>query len=549
MPDLLIYHGSHGILREPITSSLSLGSDDSCDIILTESVARRHARIEIDDSRDGTAVVLTLQEGSAVINGSPLVGSASLKVGDTFEIGGYRCQLIDSRPSPAHTAISKTRTISEDGSDAQEHVMPVLYFMTPTVKKRFRRPLILVGRDRGNDYAIPDDFVSGKHAEIFSHHGRFRIRDLHSKNGTFVNDKRITEIELPETGNIRFGRHSILYEIQTPQTAPDEELVAISLPGIDAKGEPIKIIGKSSAFRKVMKQLTDIVNLKDSVLLLGETGVGKDVFARYLHYGNDTRKNGPFVSVNCASIPPGVADSLLFGHVRGAFTGAVKEQEGYFKQADGGTLFLDEISTLPVESQAKLLRVIEDGHVQPVGSNRSSRVDIRLVAATNRPVKADCQEGLFREDLFERFDWTVTIPPLRDRADDIPLLARYMVRLLAPSPLTITDDTLNYLKRLQWPGNIRALKKMIRQAVTRAIMRESTEISPLDLENVSLEMVQSHDDLPYAAVYDAKKKLLIESLVLHKGKVARVAASLNITRQTVYNWIEEMGINVKKLKG
>ena len=209
-----------------------------------------------------------------------------------------------------------------------------------------------------------------------------------------------------------------------------------------------------------------------NVLITGESGTGKELVARAIHF-RSTRAKGPFIPLNCVAIPEELAESMLFGHTRGAFTGATMDRRGYFEMAHGGTLFLDEIGDMPVALQAKLLRVLEDGRITPLGSTKERVVDVRVVAATNAEIPARIAAGAFREDLFFRLaQFTVEVPPLRQRREDIPLLANHFVRLFATemglSPPTLSREVLAALERHAFPGNIRELKNVIERALIQS---------------------------------------------------------------------------------
>lgn len=229
-------------------------------------------------------------------------------------------------------------------------------------------------------------------------------------------------------------------------------------------------VGESPAFISMLKAIERLSEFLDtSVLIIGESGTGKELIARSIHYGNKAIK-GPFVAVNCSAIPSELAESTLFGHKRGAFTGAVSDQKGYFEQADNGTLFLDEIGDLPLPLQAKLLRVLEDGVVTPVGGTNSKPVNARIIAATNAELESAVAKKTFRNDLYFRLArYTIQSAPLRERREDIPLLVHHFLNKLAAeigmTPSDITDAAMKALSEYEFPGNIRELKNMIERAL------------------------------------------------------------------------------------
>jgi formate hydrogenlyase transcriptional activator len=229
------------------------------------------------------------------------------------------------------------------------------------------------------------------------------------------------------------------------------------------------IVGRSAALAEVLKQVEIVAPTESTVLILGETGTGKELIARAIHTSS-ARSNRPFVKLNCAAIPSGLLESELFGHEKGAFTGAVAQRIGRFELADGGTLFLDEVGDIPLELQSKLLRVLQEQEFERLGSTRTQHVDVRLVAATNRNLEQMVPDKQFREDLYFRLNvFPIRIPPLRERAGDIPVLVRHYVEKYAQKMNkrieTISEETMAALCRHSWPGNIRELQNFIERAV------------------------------------------------------------------------------------
>jgi formate hydrogenlyase transcriptional activator len=233
-----------------------------------------------------------------------------------------------------------------------------------------------------------------------------------------------------------------------------------------------EIIGLSPALTAVLDNVRRVASTDSTVLIMGETGTGKELIARAIH-SNSRRKDKPLIKINCAALPPGLVESELFGHEKGAFTGAIARRIGRFELADGGTLFLDEIGELPLETQAKLLRVLQEREIERVGGSVPIRVDVRIIAATNRDLKKAVAERNFREDLYYRLNvFPVPLPPLRDRTEDIPLLARFLVDKFATRigrrVEAISEDTIRRLIAYRWPGNIRELENVLERAVILA---------------------------------------------------------------------------------
>ena len=248
---------------------------------------------------------------------------------------------------------------------------------------------------------------------------------------------------------------------------------------------PYGLIGQSEAMRKVFNTIAKTASTSATVLITGESGTGKELVARSIHYSS-SRASAPFVPVNCGGIPEGLLESELFGHVKGAFTGATESRAGFFQTADGGTIFLDEISDTSLSMQAKLLRVLQDKEVYMVGASRSRKVDVRIIAATNKDLAGLVRKGVFREDLFFRLNvLTIVLPPLRERGDDILLLAHHFVTKYAQefgkSTLRFSDNALQVLRDYRWPGNIRELENVIQRLV---VMTDGDLIEVSDLPSL-----------------------------------------------------------------
>jgi transcriptional regulator with GAF, ATPase, and Fis domain len=270
-----------------------------------------------------------------------------------------------------------------------------------------------------------------------------------------------------------------------PRTAPAAPAAAAAPaapgdPGTSDVPARFGMVGDSPSMQAVFELIEKVAPSDVPVLIQGETGTGKELVARALHEGSH-RRSKPFLAENCAAVPANLLESELFGHKRGSFTGAVEDRPGHFVAADGGTVFLDEIGDMPLDMQAKLLRVLQDGEVRPVGSNRTRRVDVRVVAATNKDLTAMCREGAFREDLFFRLDVvTIELPPLRERPGDVEHLARHIAGRVGRElgrPVGIRPAAIAALRRWSWPGNVRELENEIRRAAVFA----KEAIGPEDL--------------------------------------------------------------------
>ncbi|MGE5216952.1 MAG: sigma-54-dependent transcriptional regulator [Chloroflexota bacterium] len=305
------------------------------------------------------------------------------------------------------------------------------------------------------------------------------------------------------------------------------------------------MIGRSSSMKKLFETLAHIRDLTANVLILGESGTGKEMVARALH-ANGSRASGPFVAVNCAAIPDTLLESELFGYVRGAFTDARKDRPGLFQEANGGVLFLDEIGEIPLTLQAKLLRVIEDREVRPLGSNKSEKVDVHLISASNRALEELVQDGRFRHDLYYRLNVIrIDLPPLRDRVEDIPLLVDHFLRkFAAQSPREVTGiepDALALLLRHRWPGNVRELEHAIERAV---LLGRNASIGVEDLPAFLRAADQRKLPLGEAVarsftLRDLEREYIERVLENTNGNKSEAAKILGVDRTTLYRKLEE----------
>jgi len=326
-------------------------------------------------------------------------------------------------------------------------------------------------------------------------HNILEVRLLYKK---IVNNNKALELTVQErTGDLLKANMQLTQEIEERKKAQDslhgtyaeikqlkERLEAENIylrHEVDRQSNFGEIIGQSDLLSRVFSQVEQVAPMNATVLLLGETGTGKGVIARAIH-SSSTRKGKPLITVDCTTLPAMLVESELFGRERGAFTGSDARQIGRFELADGGTIFLDEIGEMPLELQSKLLRVIQDGEFERLGSPRTIKVDVRIIAATNRNLGEEVKNGTFREDLFYRLNvFPITMPPLRQRTDDIPLLVNHFVAKfnskIGKKIETVSKDTLNALQEYHWPGNVRELESVIERAV---IISQGSSLQILD---------------------------------------------------------------------
>lgn len=301
------------------------------------------------------------------------------------------------------------------------------------------------------------------------------------------------------------------------------------------KFKPANIIGNSRQMQTVYQMIEKVSHAKTTVLILGESGVGKERVASAIHY-NSTRASGPFIKFSCASLPESIIESELFGHERGAFTGALARRTGRFEEANGGTLFLDEVGELSPAIQAKLLRVLQERCFERLGSNNTIKVDVRIIAATNRDLSVMVTQGLFRQDLYYRFNvFPITIPPLRDRGNDILLLAGHFAHYFAQEQQVdvpvIATPTLNLLLSYNWPGNVRELENMMERAV---LLAEDGVIHsynlPANLQPPMLSELSANQSME-ARLAQIEYEMIVEALTKQQGHISHAANQLGLTRR------------------
>jgi len=317
------------------------------------------------------------------------------------------------------------------------------------------------------------------------------------------------------------------------------------------------IVGGSDALLYVLHKVRQVAPSETSVLVLGETGVGKELIARTIH-SESPRSSGPFVVVNCAALSPNLIESELFGHEKGAFTGADRQRRGRFELADGGTLFLDEIGELPLEMQPELLRVLQDGRIERVGGSETIVVNVRVIAATNRDLNTDMEAGRFREDLFYRIAvYPITVPPLRDRQDDIPILVQHFVQHFARRRgMRIDQVPAEVMRRLQtydWPGNVRELQNV----VERAVLTSSDEVlrlaEPLKTDpNGKAAARDAAPEISGLTLDEVERRYIVQVLEATQGQISGAGGAaeiLGLHANTLRYRMKKLGIRVGRKTG
>ncbi len=381
---------------------------------------------------------------------------------------------------------------------------------------------------------IADPTVSRFHCEIRLGDDGARVRDTGSLNGTVVDGVRIVEGFLRSGSVLRLGRTAVRFDFASIAGR-------LVLSSSRRFGE---LIGESTAMREVFAYLERLAPTNATVLLEGETGTGKTAAARSLHQSSP-RRAGPFVMVDCGAIPPNLLESELFGHERGAFTGADARRIGAFEEASGGTLFLDEIGELPGELQPKLLGVLENRCVRRIGGTGAIPVDVRLIAATNRDLRSEINASRFRPDLYFRLAVVrVELPPLRRRPEDIPLLATELLGRLGAEPdriANLLDDAMvARLTRFAWRGNIRELRNYLERSLVFEDMPMQEGTAPRVAAPVDASLPFS--DARSRAIAEFERTYLVELLERHGGRVAEAAAAAGIDRTYFYRLLRRHGL-------
>jgi transcriptional regulator with PAS, ATPase and Fis domain len=363
------------------------------------------------------------------------------------------------RPSDGRTTTALSDRLS-DHATIQRFWLRVLTGRQAGLALHSEAERVVVGTHASADLVLDDETVSRFHCEIEVQGGRALVRDLGSRNGTCIDGVSVREAWLHPGATLAVGTTEIRFELRN-------DPVRISLSERESFG---LMVGRSPAMRRVFSLLEKAAASDATVLIEGETGTGKEVAAESIHNVSG-RRDGPFVIVDCGAIPPDLLESELFGHEKGSFTGATAAREGAFEAADGGTIFLDEVGELPTELQPKLLRVLERRHVKRIGGNRYADVNVRVIAATNRSLRAEVNEHRFRSDLFYRLAVVeVRLPALRERLDDLPQLVDHLLARIGESDNPQAGDLrskefLATLAQHRWTGNVRELRNYLERCL------------------------------------------------------------------------------------
>jgi two-component system response regulator HydG len=540
MAELVFFRRGEEVLRIHLDRPrVVLGRSEGCDVVLPDpQVSRQHALVAQDS--DGFRLEDLSGKGT-LLRGQPR-GTAPLLDGDDLTLGPWRA-LFRSRSSEPEALGPTVGTSSP--TQSQHDVLAVeqpLGAVLHLRKGALRRELalheggqLLLGSAPGCDSVLDDRYASARHLRVTRAGNRFQLTDQHTTNGTWLGNTRLHQAEVGFYTPVRVGETELWFE---PQGEPEQK--QLSYHGI---------FGQAASVRRLAEQIEKVAPSTAAVTILGESGTGKELVARAIHL-RSSRAERPLVPVNCAAISRELIESELFGHEKGAFTGALSARRGAFEEADGGTLFLDEVGELPLELQPKLLRALESGEIKRVGAARPSQVDVRIVAATNRDLRAEALAGRFREDLYYRLCvLPLHLAPLRSRRGDLPAIAEELVRRFAPRgpTLRLTPAALERLAAHSWPGNVRELRNVIHRAL---LFRRGPVIDAADLlfdaelsPTTGMELPASSCGLRLEEQLEGVERQIVESALRRcAGNREQVARELGIARSTLFKRLKEWGI-------
>ncbi len=545
MPQIIFSQKGEILFQFPLRQKTTrIGRSEECDITLSgESISRIHlilyesekSYLAKNEGKTGFRHNGESKENVALRDGDKIsFENWEILFTETEEVSSKEEETYLSRVGSGETKILHSSLIGKELHSERLQ----LKILEPQKAPRLypiHQEVTTIGKSRSADLMIADPSCSEIHCKLLVKQNRIQILDLLSTNGVYVNRVKVKEAELEEGFEVRLGETKFTLEFvsENKKIAPIE---------VDSFGP---LIGKSPAMRELYGLIEQVAPTDATVCVLGETGAGKELVARALH-DFSPRHLKSFVAINCGAISKELIESELFGHEKGAFTGAHQQRKGVFEQADGGTLFLDEMGELPLDLQSALLRVLETGKLRRVGGNQEISVDVRIICATHRDLSKQVQEGKFREDLFFRlFVFPVFLPPLRERREDVLLLAEHFLKMMTPpsKKIVLNPETIRYLESQDWKGNVRELKNSIQRAVVLSRSGE-VEVDHLRLPQYSKVAVQDLEPiLSVNTLQEIEKQAILRELRVQGDNRLATAKALGIAKSTLYEKLKQYGIS------
>lgn len=531
MLELVLKRGGVDFLRRPVgQSEITVGRSPTNSIQITEpEISRIHCKIE---PRGEKAVLIDLSTNGTFVNGC-LAKESVLNIGDNIVLGSWEMAIERGGDAISIDTIARdpqgTCIIKFDPTTKMLKSQAIDFRILSPDSAPFAHSVcgetVTLGHHASNTLSVPDPFVSRRHCSLSCHDGKITLTDLGSTNGTFVNDMRIKQCELPSEGTFRIGRSTVQYNLSMRNEGikPSKSM------------RMGKLIGKTQAMREIFTIIERIAPTDCTVCITGDSGSGKELVAHELHE-RSRRVHGPFVAINCGAIPASIIEGQLFGHEKGAFTGATERSAGLLEQADGGTLFLDEIGEMPLELQPRLLRALEDHKVRRIGGSSEIRFDARIICATNRDLIHMAQTGRFREDLLYRiFIVPIELPPLAGRREDIRAIADEIIAEATPSgrKVQLTNGAWEKLLNHSWPGNVRELKNTIQRSI---ILSQGDMLDEGAIKIMGPRAVKILNDEERTAVQRA--------LELNNWNLSATCKALGIARTTLQIKIKKYSIPI-----
>jgi transcriptional regulator with AAA-type ATPase domain len=546
MKNIEIFYRDELISEHPLSKDeTKIGRAKSNDIILNDpSVSRVHAVIMIDK---GKLSLLDKSSSDTFIN-NVKVSRKELHIDDMITIGPYSIfpreyKYEEEKPELQTTCHEKTLAFSlitnEDKKSFLLQHASLVFTKGPEEGLRYQidKEKSTFGKSDDNDLVLNDEFVSRHHGEISFSKGEFFIRDLGSRNGIFVNGKRVKGSIIESGSKIEIGKtgFNFILSEDTPML-------------LDRKDDHLcEIIGISQKIQALLTFCKKAASCDATILINGETGTGKELIAKTIH-SLSRRSSEPFITIDCGSIPRDLIESELFGHEKGAFTGAQNQRKGAFERGHKGTVFLDEIGELPKEMQPKLLRILEEREFKRVGGDTHIQTDIRVIAATNKELNVEITKGNFREDLFFRlYVIPISLPTLRERKEDIPLLTEHFIKknqMLSEtgSQVTISDEALQKMSDYSWPGNVRELRNIIERAIVNSDMHQ---ISAEDIQFIpTIKEDNKSFSSSNASLEEVEKQTIINALKEQGGNKKATAKVLGIAYSTMCEKVKKYKIEI-----